>query len=489
VQTQEVAAPGHSYGDWTQTKAPTCTEKGEESRTCSACKDVQKQEVAATGHTYTSVVTAPTCTERGYTTHTCSVCGYVYEDAFVTATGHSYGQWYQVTAPTEEREGQERRDCANCDAYETRVLTTKTVASIRMAVQPTNRTYIGKKDALDVTGGKILVTYTDGTTAQVDLTADMVTGFNNALAGNQTLTVTYYGKSTSYNVSVTTLTVTFLNWDGSKLSEQEYMYGDTVTVPADPTKAADKTYTYAFAGWDKKVAACTEEAVYTATYTPTYIEYTVTFRDEDGTALSTKTYHYGDKVTAPADPTKAADKTYTYTFTGWDQTVTTCAGNATITAVYQKNYIDYTVIFQYADGTVISKKTYHYGDQVTVPADPEPQEEGYSFSGWDKAVTDCTGNATYTARFASDQVIGDFTGDEIITNRDVEYLLWNILFPSEFPVEGPADFDADGKVTNKDAEYLLWHILFPTDYPLTNAAVVTYTDVLPADKKYLSEVN
>ena len=41
-------------------------------------------------HSYTPVVTAPTCTEQGYTTHTCTVCGDSYVDSFVDALGHKY---------------------------------------------------------------------------------------------------------------------------------------------------------------------------------------------------------------------------------------------------------------------------------------------------------------------------------------------------------------------------------------------------------------
>ena len=40
-------------------------------------------------HVYTDVVTAPTCTEQGYTTHTCS-CGDTKVDTYVDAAGHSY---------------------------------------------------------------------------------------------------------------------------------------------------------------------------------------------------------------------------------------------------------------------------------------------------------------------------------------------------------------------------------------------------------------
>ncbi len=43
-------------------------------------------------HSYDSVVTAPTCTEQGYTTHTCTLCGDSYVDTYVSAS-HTEGEW------------------------------------------------------------------------------------------------------------------------------------------------------------------------------------------------------------------------------------------------------------------------------------------------------------------------------------------------------------------------------------------------------------
>ena len=71
-------------------------------------------------HSYSSVVTAPTCTEQGYTTHTCSQCGDSYVDTYVDATGHSYGEWVVTTEPTCTEKGVETRTCSVCDATETR---------------------------------------------------------------------------------------------------------------------------------------------------------------------------------------------------------------------------------------------------------------------------------------------------------------------------------------------------------------------------------
>ena len=57
-------------------------------------------------------------------------------------------------------------------------------------------------ETLDVTGGKITVTYSDNTTAEVELKAYMVSGFDADKVGEQKLTV-------SYTVDGVTLTATF----------------------------------------------------------------------------------------------------------------------------------------------------------------------------------------------------------------------------------------------------------------------------------------
>lgn len=270
-------------------------------------------------------------------------------------------------------------------------------------------------------------------------------------------------------IQVQTYTVKFLNWDGSVISETVYNSGSTVTQPATPQRAADETYTYTFAGWDKEVTACTADAVYTAVYTPSYIDYTVTFKNWDGSVIAENTYHYGDAVTAPATPEKEADKTYTYTFAGWDKTVTACTGDAVYTATYTPVYIDYTVTFQNADGTLISTNTYHYGETVLIPdapAKPEGVEEDATFRGWGKPVTVCTGDTVYTAVFSSEEVPGDFDGNYIVSDADALYLLRHTLFADRYPIYYDGDVNSDGVVTDADALYLLRCTLFPDRYPL-----------------------
>ncbi|MCD8006003.1 MAG: hypothetical protein LUF29_03370, partial [Oscillospiraceae bacterium] len=92
TSTLTTAATGHVEGAATieNEVAATCTTDGSYNSVvyCSVCNEELSREtitVPATGHTYVDTVTAPTCTEQGYTTHTCSVCGDSYVDTYTAA--------------------------------------------------------------------------------------------------------------------------------------------------------------------------------------------------------------------------------------------------------------------------------------------------------------------------------------------------------------------------------------------------------------------
>ena len=111
----EIAALGHSYE--AAVTAPTCTEAGYTTYTCSVCGDSYvADEVAALGHNYDAVVTAPDCLNGGYTTYTCSVCGDSYVADEVAALGHNYDS--VVTAPDCSNGGYTTYTCSVCgDSY------------------------------------------------------------------------------------------------------------------------------------------------------------------------------------------------------------------------------------------------------------------------------------------------------------------------------------------------------------------------------------
>lgn len=202
--------------------------------------------------------------------------------------------------------------------------------------------------------------------------------------------------------------------------------------------------------------------------------YLVTFKDWDDILICENYYHYGEKVAPPSDPIREEDTVYRYSFAGWDDAVTECYGNKTYTAKYDAIYVEYTIIFQYEDGTVIDEKIYHYGDSVIVPDSPSVPNylgQGYEFIGWTPEITNCLGNVIYTAQFSRIYELGDVNGDGQTDNMDVEHLLWYTLYPEDYVLIGSGDFNNDGLINNMDVEYLLWHTLFPEEYPLTERTV------------------
>ena len=82
-------ALGHDWGDWEIIEPPAGAQTCLQVRTCDRCGATESEEIPYVPHVheYTAVVTAPTCTDQGYTTHTCS-CGDSYVDTYVAALGH-----------------------------------------------------------------------------------------------------------------------------------------------------------------------------------------------------------------------------------------------------------------------------------------------------------------------------------------------------------------------------------------------------------------
>ena len=140
----------------------------------------------------------------------------------------------------------------------------------------------------------------------------------------------------TYEPTVNQYTVTWKNADDTILeTDKDVPYG---TMPsfdgATPAKAATAQYTYTFAGWAPAVASVTGDVTYTATFTDTVNQYTVTFKDENGDVLKTEEVAYGSGATAPADPVKEADAEYHYAFSGWDKDFSAVTGDLTVTATY-----------------------------------------------------------------------------------------------------------------------------------------------------------
>ncbi|MBQ8772304.1 MAG: leucine-rich repeat protein, partial [Clostridia bacterium] len=106
----------HEFGDWVVTKQATCTEDGQQTRTCK-CGEMETQPISALGHDEeTHQAQVATCQGVGWQSYvTCKREGCDYSTySEIAATGHTDGEWITDVEPTCTTEGSKHQVCATC---------------------------------------------------------------------------------------------------------------------------------------------------------------------------------------------------------------------------------------------------------------------------------------------------------------------------------------------------------------------------------------
>ncbi len=195
----------HSDSETISAKDPTCTENGNTEGTyCKTCRMTTGAEtLPATGHNYQATVITPTCTEDGYTTYTCSACNDAYMTDTIEATGHR-----SVNKKIEE--GGKSYILTYCSVCNTEIKKTLIVelVSVEVTTPPTKVEYVLYSDEeLDLTGLVLTGVYTNDAREVLDLfdaDADfkVTSDFDLTKEGEQTVTVSYGGKTASFTITV-----------------------------------------------------------------------------------------------------------------------------------------------------------------------------------------------------------------------------------------------------------------------------------------------
>ncbi|MFA7126596.1 MAG: InlB B-repeat-containing protein, partial [Bacilli bacterium] len=186
----------------------------------------------------------------------------------------------------------------------------------------------------------------------------------------------------TYQINV--FTVDFYDYDNTLLKSQGVNYQGSATAPTNPTRTG-----YEFTGWSVDFTNITANLTVNAVYELN--EYTIIFKDFDGTTLKEQTVSYGQSATAPEVPEREG-----YSFLEWSEDFSVITDNLTIDAMYEI----YTCVVSFVDedDAVLKIETVSYLESATAPVDP--QKPGYIFSGWDKDYTSITSTlqvkATYT---------------------------------------------------------------------------------------------
>ena len=132
-------------------------------------------------------------------------------------------------------------------------------------------------------------------------------------------------------------------------------------------------------------------------------EYTVTWKNYDGTVLETDTVHRGETPTYDGEtPTKPSDGPHKYTFNNWDKQVVANTGEDVVyTATFTES--PNTFMVSWVIEGITTQEEYEYGQTPSykgaTPTKEATAQYTYTFNGWDNELVAVTSNQTYTALF------------------------------------------------------------------------------------------
>lgn len=101
-------------------------------------------------------------------------------------------------------------------------------------------------------GGTVVADYNNGTYSDVTASAT-ITGYNMSQAGNQTVTVSYGGKSITYDIEVVAVTLSSISVEGQTTSfdvGDAFSFGGVVTAHYNNDDSEDVTASSTFSGYD-----------------------------------------------------------------------------------------------------------------------------------------------------------------------------------------------------------------------------------------------
>ncbi|MBQ6482155.1 MAG: InlB B-repeat-containing protein [Anaerolineaceae bacterium] len=200
--------------------------------------------------------------------------------------------------------------------------------------------------------------------------------------------------------------VSWLNDDNSLIDTTSVIYGE-MPVHDDPVKTPTAQYTWTFLKWDPELSPVKAPTEYKAVYTETVNTYTIVWKNYDGEVLKTdENISYGEMPVYEGTPVREGNAEISYTFSGWKPEVTQVTGDAEYTADFSNSTNAYTVVWKNYNGEVLeTDENVLYGTMPIydgeTPEKPSTPEETFAFTGWTPAVSNVTGDVTYTAVFSN----------------------------------------------------------------------------------------
>ena len=309
------------------------------------------------------------------------------------------------------------------------------ITNNKNAIDSFKEQYLSEKEALELDyNTKITNLRTEYEAEVAEINAAISTANSNITALQAEMNQKITDSQNDYNNKINALTtrmaaleqityhtVSFNTGGGTEIVPQQVIHGEKATRPSDPVRPGFtfKGWTYMDEPWVFQGYVVTEDMIITADWE--YINYTVTFKNDDGTVLETITQvHYGDSVTyrgeTPVKPNP--EDHYAYTFTGWDVDINYIVGDTVAIAQYSAEYAPYKVIYINDDGTVLYSTYILEGETASYIGDTPTKEDDlvhqlhFQFSSWAE-IERTRDTITYKARYSGCTIGVVFEGDSV----------------------------------------------------------------------------
>lgn len=189
-----------------------------------------------------------------------------------------------------------------------------------------------------------------------------------------------------------TYTIRWQNYNDSEFyTEENVPYGTTPSYTGEtPSRPSTNTIVYTFTGWSPNITEITGDTTYTAQFSGAQRTYIITWVNEDNTVvLAREEYHYLDVPSyhgIGGVPPMPSDPQYTYTFIGWEPSITFVTEDKTYKAKFRRTPFRYIVAYLLDGGlhngsSSIAPSINSPGTIITILSN-EPTKDGYTFDGW-----------------------------------------------------------------------------------------------------------
>jgi len=341
---------------------------------------------------------------------------------------------------------------------------------IRLSQLPYTREYDMRQE-LRTRGLEVMLTFDDGSEeAVVDY---IVSGYNSAVGGVQTITVTYGDYTETFTVTVNEEKLNFTNTqekieisapegavEGNVELVVEKVYQETQLpeLPEMPEIIQENNAVIFDITLEKEGEAVQpEKTVQVSIPVPEHME-----------SKRCKVYHIGDDGSVTDMNAHYKDGRMVFDTDHFSYYAVVEASGVTITgSITGTSNIAGTEVKLLSGGEVletvsVSKNgTYRFNNVIANDYEIEAVQDGAPSKK--VAMTVLDQDVILDILMA---ILGDIDGNEQITRDDVIRLLLHVTMPGRFPLDAEADFNGDNQVTRDDVIRLLLHVTMPNRFPL-----------------------